>query len=103
MKKLFIYFTLTLLVTSCASSPKTEPVKSEESIKSTVYYDQIEMIWQLLNDPNKITICEFVDGVNDDGAIAAFAIALKFDLEIDYDSNKDKFDEAIKLFVKEKC
>jgi hypothetical protein len=44
-----------------------------------------------------------MDGENDEGAYSLIKIGLKFDLDIDIDENAAKYDEAIELFVSEKC
>jgi hypothetical protein len=44
-----------------------------------------------------------MDGENDEGAYSLIKIGLKFDLDIDIDENAEKYDEAINLFVSEKC
>ena len=44
-----------------------------------------------------------MDGEKDEGAYSLIKIGFKFDLDIDIDANAEKYDEAIELFVSEKC
>ena len=74
-----------------------------EAIKGSVYYEAVEQVWESLDTSNKSSVCSFIDGENDEGAYALIEIGLKFDLDIDIDQNAEKYDEAIKLFVSEKC
>ena len=76
---------------------------NSEAIKSSSYYEAVELVWSSLDASAKSQVCSFMDGDNDEGAYALIEIGLKFDLDIDTDENAEKYDEAINVFVSEKC
>lgn len=96
MKKLTWLLILLPLLAACSGSNSAE-------IKSSSYYEAVEQVWDGLDASAKASVCSFMDGENDEGAYSLIKIGLKFDLDIDIDENAEKYDEAINLFVSEKC
>jgi hypothetical protein len=96
MKK-FAWLLLVLpILTACSGSNSAD-------IKASSYYEAVEQVWDGLDASAKASVCSFMDGENDEGAYSLIKIGLKFDLDIDIDENAAKYDEAIELFVSEKC
>ena len=81
-------------ITGCSGS-------NSDSIKNSSYYESVQQVWDSLDASNKATLCSFNE--NNEAAYNLIKIGLKFDLEINIDQNADKWDEAIKLLVSEKC
>jgi len=96
MKKVSWLLLFVPLLAACSGS-------NSEAIKSSSYYEAVEQVWDSLDASAKGSVCSFMDGDNDEGAYSLVKIGLKFDLGIDIDENAEKYDEAIKLFVSEKC
>lgn len=96
MKKLTWLIVFLPLLAACSGSNSAE-------IKGSSYYEAVEQVWDGLDASAKASVCSFMDGKNDEGAYSLIKIGLKFDLDIDIDENAEKYDEAINLFVSEKC
>jgi hypothetical protein len=96
MKKLTWLLVFLPLLAACSGSNSAE-------IKTSSYYEAVEQVWDGLDASAKSSVCSFMDGENDEGAYSLIKIGLKFDLDINIDENAEKYDEAIKLFVSEKC
>jgi len=96
MKKTPWLLVLLPLLVACSGS-------NSEAIKGSVYYEAVEQVWDSLDTSVQSNVCSFMDGENDEGAYSLIKIGLKFDLDIDIDENAEKYDEAIELFVSEKC
>ena len=96
MRRLIPLALLAATLSSCGSS-------NESAIKNSSYYEAVQEVWDSLSTSNKSEVCSFLDGKNDEGAYSLIKIGLKFDLNINIDENAAKYDQAIKLFVKEKC
>jgi hypothetical protein len=96
MKKSYWLLVLVPFLVACSGS-------NTEAIKGSVYYEAAEQVWDSLDTANKSSTCSIFDGENSEAAYALIRIGLKFDLDIDIDENAEKYDEAIKLLLSEKC
>jgi hypothetical protein len=95
-------FVIVLAVTSLAFMISGCSGSKSESIKTTSYYETVQEVWDSLDASNKATVCSF-DGENIDGAYGLIKIGLKFDYDINIEENSEKWDEAIKVLIDEKC
>lgn len=94
--RVFLVVFSLLLITGCGSG-------NSDAIRNSSYYESVGEVWAGLDASAKSTLCSFDDGEVDSAAYNLIKIGLKFDLEIDIDDNTEKWDEAIELFVGEKC
>lgn len=96
MKKISWLLVFLPLLVACSGS-------NTDAIKSSSYYEAVQEVWDTIDASTKAGVCSFMDGENDEGGYSLIKVGLKFDLGINIDENAEKYDEAIKLFVNEKC
>lgn len=80
---------------------------NSSKIKGSVYYENVVTLWDTLSSSTKSQVCASISGPEDktgkEIARNLMKIGLKFDMKVDITQNESKYDEAIDLFVSEKC
>lgn len=91
---------LCFLLSSCSSAGNA----SSDEIKGTIYYDAVVDAWDSIDTGVKSMLCGWADDEDREALYTGFAVSFTFDQNINLnDENTPKYNQAVDVFVEEKC